>query len=62
MDLYKIVGEGCRILPNMQYLCSEKFIVRCLECFRAQCEELALKKIRSGAKPPGAEGAKKQQT
>ena len=61
LDFCKLVGEGCRLLPNLQYLCSEKFIIRCLECFRLQSEELALKKLRSGKKPLGVEGAKKQQ-
>ena len=58
-DLVKLIGENCRLLANHQHLCSEKFILRCLDQFRLFSEELALKRLRSGMKPQTEETRQK---
>lgn len=50
-ELFKVVGEGCRLMGNHQHVCSEKFIIRCLDAFKPLSEELALKRLKAGMKP-----------
>jgi hypothetical protein len=44
-------GDGCRLLQNNQHACSEKFILKCLEQFKAVSQEIALKRLKEGIKP-----------